>query len=150
MFKGVMTTLLFNFSEKEHCSYEIIKGLRIHFECVEPNIAHMYFTNAEEDYIDVPKNNVSVLKHIPCIPRGTILEVTDPLLEPWNNKKRMRYFHSYYILNKFEEYEICYKYKKSNQKYTNSVDSFFTSIRLVPQHPWKMVNLQLTDYKKHS
>ena len=144
-----MTTLLFNFSEKEHCSYEIIKGLRIHFECMEPNIAHMYFTDAEEDYIDVPKNNVSVLRHI-TEKGGMILEVTDPLHEEMNNKKRIKYLHTYYVLNKYEEYEICYRYKKCDQNYKNSIDQFFTSIRLVPQHPWKMVNLQLTDYKKHS
>ena len=144
-----MTTLLFNFSEKEHCSYEIIKGLRIHFECMEPNIAHMYFTDAEEDYIDVPKNNVSVLRHI-TEKGGMILEVTDPLHEEMNNKKRIKYLHTYYVLNKYEEYEICYRYKKGDQNYKNSIDQFFTSIRLVPQHPWKMVNLQLTDYKKHS
>ena len=143
-----MTTLLFNFYEKEHCSCEVIKGIRIHFECMEPNIAHMYFTNAEGEYIDVPNNDVIVLRHF-TEKGGFILEVTDPLLDQMNNSKRMRYFYTYYVLNKNEEYEIRYRYKKGSDRFIIN-DQFFTSIRLVPQNPWKMVNLQLTDYKKHS
>ena len=143
-----MTTLHFNFYEKEHCSYEVIKGIRIHFECVEPNIAHMYFTNTEGEYIDVPQMSVTVFKHITDTDKVTI-EVTDPFIEQARHKKRTGYLYTYYLLNKNEEYEICYKYKTGYKKYNND-GQFFTSIRLIPQHPWKMVSLQLLDYKKHS
>lgn len=142
-----MSTLSFHFYEKEHCSYHVDEGIRMHFECVEPNIAHMYFTNAEGHYIDVPKTHVTVVRHITDTEKVKI-EVTDPLLEQMRHKKRIGYLYTYYLLNKNEEYEICYKYTVGYRKY-NDGDHFFTSIRLVPQQPWKMVNHQLIDYKKH-
>ena len=143
-----MSILSFNFRDKEHCSYEVIKGIRVHFECVEPNIAHMYFTNSKEEYIDVPKESVAIYKYI-TVTDKVIHQITDPLLEHMHNKKRTGYLYTYYLLNKNEEYEICYKYAKGYNKY-NNIELFFKSMRLVPQHSWEMVNHQWIDFKVHS
>jgi hypothetical protein len=145
-----MSTLRFNFTEREHCSFEVNKGMRIHFECVELNIAHMYFTNAAGEYIDVPKDSVTVYKYFTDTDK-VIINVTDPLLEQMRNTKtRMGYLYSYYLLNKNEEYEICNKYSQGYKKYNDAGDLFFTSLRLIPHSCWKMANHQLIDFKVHS
>ena len=134
-----MTTIHFNYVENEHCSYELNKGIRIHFECVEPYTAHMYFTNAQGHYMDVPKTLFKVYRHITENDK-VIHEVTDPLFEQMRHKKRTGYLYTYYLLNHNEEYELCY----------DDGDYFLTTMRLVPQPCLKMVNHLLVDYKKHS
>jgi hypothetical protein len=144
-----MTTVLFNFYEKEHCSYELNKGIRIHFECVEPNTAHMYFTNVEGNYIDVPYGFFKVYRNITDTDKVNH-KMTDPLLEQIGNKKRTGYLYTYYLLNQNEEYEIFYKYSFMGQKGVDDGDYFRTVMRIVPQHCLKMVSYRLVDYKKHS
>ncbi len=145
----VMTTVHFNYIENEHCSYELNKGIRIHFECVEPNTAHMYFTNAEGNYIDVPYGLFKVYRHITDMDK-VIHKMNDPLLEQMGNKKRTGYLYTYYLLNQNEEYEMCWKYTLIGQKGIDDGDYFRTVMRLVPQPCLKMVSYRLVDYKKHS
>jgi hypothetical protein len=167
-----MATIHFNYIENEHCSYEIINGLRIHFECVEPNTAHMYFTNAEGNYIDVPYGLFKVYRHIKDTDK-VIHKMADPLLEQMHNKKRTGYLYTYYLLNQNEEYEMCWKYTFMGQKGIDDGDYFRTVMRLVPHSATvdlhtiapgatvcdlrpeakpclKMVSYRLVDYKKHS
>ena len=126
-----MSILRFSFGEKEHCSYGVNKlGMRAHFECVEPHIAHMYFTNAKGEYMDIPQNDVHVYRHI----GGTnkvIHPVTDPLLEQIRNKNktsRTGYLYTYYVLNQNEEYEIGFKYITSSDASTSLMTSLRSSI----------------------
>jgi len=139
----------FNYVENEHCSYELYKGIRIHFECLEPNTAHIYFTNAEGYYIDVPWVNVKVYRHITDTDK-VIHEVTDPLLEQMRSKKRTGYLYTYYLLNKNEEYEICCKHTVMGFTLYNEPNHFLTTMRIVPQHCFKIMNHRLVDYKKHT
>ena len=141
-----MSVLIFKFADKYHCSYllnDIDKGLRVHFECIEPYIAHMYFTNANEEYIDVPKEYIRVYRHITNMDK-VIQQTTNPLHKQMCNKMRMGYLNTYYLLHKNQEYEICYH---SNNN--DNGEQISTSLRLVPQQYWEIENHHLVGFKVH-
>ena len=129
------TTTLFNCVGNVHMSYEINTHFRIHFESIDLFVTHMYFTNGDGEYVDVPKTLVTVYTVEPNGVELKIHNVTDPLIAHMQNKSRMGYLHSYYVLDE-------------NQKYDIHVFSKL-ALRLEPQRGWKLINHSFTDYVKH-
>jgi hypothetical protein len=132
-----MSTAKINFNTDEHCSYRVCPNLTLHFQFIEDSVAHMYFTNDEDYYVNVPENIV-VYKYSDIenkIIKGEI-EVTFPKRIQLPNISRaiITYTTTYYTLNTMRKYDICYD---------NTV-----VLSIEPQYCWKFVNYKLTDYKK--
>jgi hypothetical protein len=130
-----MATTTFGHIEKKHISYEINTKFRMHFESINPLIAHMYVMNSDGNYVDVPQTLITVYT---CEPDGVtqnVHKITDPVIEQLRNKSRMGYLHSYYVLDKNIKYDI------------HVLGTI--ALRLEPQFEWKLINYQLTDYYKY-
>jgi len=132
-----MSTAKINFNTDEHCSYRVRPNLTLHFEFIDDSVAHMYFTNDDDYYVNVPENIVvykfedNENKMIKCR-----LEVTFPkqIKLPSITRTILTYATTYYSLHTMRKYDICYD------------DTTVLSIE--PQYCWKFVNYKLTDYKK--
>ena len=132
-----MSTAKINFNTDEHCSYRVRPNLILHFQFIEDSLAHMYFTNDDDYYVNVPENIV-VYKYSDIenkIIKGEI-EVTFPkrIQLPNISRAMVIYTTTYYTLNTMRKYDICYD---------NTV-----VLSIEPQYCWKFVNYKLTDYKK--
>jgi len=154
-----MSTAKINLNTDEHCSYRVRPNLTLHFEFIEDSVAHMYFTNDNDYYVNVPENIV-VYKYGQDSKNPTTKSAGHCEARPndfWDNENKMikcrlevtfpkqiklpsitrtilTYATTYYSLHTLRKYDICYD------------DSIVLSIE--PQYCWKFVNYKLTDYKK--
>jgi hypothetical protein len=126
-----------NFNTDEHCSYRVRPNLTLHFEFIEDSVAHMYFTNDDDYYVNVPENIV-VYKfgdNENKMIKGRVEVIFPKRIQLPNILRTVTTFTTtYYSLHTMRKYEICYD------------DSTVLSIE--PQYCWKFVNYKLTDYKK--
>ena len=132
-----MSTVKINFNTDEHCSYRVRPDLTLHFEFIEDSVAHMYFTNDDDYYINIPENIV-VYKYGDNenkMIKGRVEVIFPKRIQLPNISRAMiTYTTTYYSLHTMRKYDICYD------------DSTVLSIE--PQYCWKFVNYKLTDYKK--
>ena len=132
-----MSTAKINFNTDEHCSYRVRPNLTLHFEFIEDSVAHMYFTDDDDYYINVPENIV-VYKYGDNenkMIKGRVEVIFPKRIQLPNISRAMiTYTTTYYSLHTMRKYDICYD------------DSTVLSIE--PQYCWKFVNYKLTDYKK--
>lgn len=139
-----MSTAHFSFDKNEYCSYNVFDNLIIHFECMNDGFirendtskeTHMYFTDDNGHYINVP-NNIVVYK-LGQTKSSVEITVPKPITVPIRTRKITTYTTTYYSLYSTEHYEI------------HCNDSPILCIEPL-QYCWKFVNYKLTDFKSSS